>query len=139
MSVDEMTAIHEHYSNLMHLLPNPYGLLRYGWVVIGIAIAIVVALVSIPFLRRIPRKTALRLMIAGSLYVAGAIGVEMIESAIFEPGPESSLYITLVCIEETAEIVGMLLALRAMLYHLTDDVPVRLSLRRGGDRTAGSA
>jgi len=73
---------------------------------------------------RIPAKTRNGLVLAGIVFVTGALGFEMIAGGVSifvaTPGMTQSLAFSL-CIlcEETLEMLGVALALRTCLRHLT--------------------
>ena len=94
------------------------GYFYFGWVIVGIAIAVLVGLLSIPFLRRLPKKVAIYFLIAGAIYVFGVIGMEMFSAKQGFIAAETStnrgylarglLYGVYATIEETLEMSGIL-------------------------------
>lgn len=117
LALDEFLALHEVFSR-MPQVPNYGGVLRQKWLLVGIPLVAVIGLLFIPFLLRIRRQTALRLIVAGTVYLSGAVGAELISGWIIETaGKESALYALETMAEETLEIVGLLLGLRAILLH----------------------
>ncbi len=120
MSLDEMSMIHEHTGALLENTPNFFGLFQFHWVEFGLAVCLVVAVAFIPFLLRLPRITAVRLVIAGAVYVGGAVGMEMVGGAISAAQGYTRLYVLATMLEETLEIVGALLALRCVSLHLAE-------------------
>lgn len=112
LGIDERISLHERLDIL-----NLDGFLRYSWVVFAIPGVIVTALACIPFLRHLPRLTAVRLVAAGATFVLGAVGVEMWGAYLATNGEYQPLYQLEVCIEESLEMIGVLLGLRAVLLH----------------------
>jgi len=120
LSLDEMISIHEKLNATFHNIPNVLGLLRFHWVIGGAMAALAVALLFIPFLLRLPRATAIRLIVAGAVYVFGALVMEMIDGEFYgRPVP----YAVLTSIEETLEMIGAGMALRCVLLHLATQLP----------------
>ena len=122
MSLDELVSIHEQFTTpLRQLLDIDSGPFYYAWVILGLLLALTVALTMTPFLLRLPRATALGLIAAGAVFVAGAVGMEMVGASIAAtPGGMTHLtYRLAMMTEETLEMIGILLAVRALLVHFT--------------------
>lgn len=118
-SLDEAASLHEYFGDGLRGFEDPTGgLLNYRWVIVGIAIVIAVGLLFLPFLLRLPRRTAGRLVVAGAIFVGGAIGVEMLGGAVNQTMDSSFTYQALFMLEETMELVGVILGIRAVLLHL---------------------
>ncbi|WP_417309621.1 hypothetical protein [Devosia sp.] len=98
-------------------LPDSGGIFHFKWVFIAAPMVIVVGLAFIPFLLRLPRATAIRLIVAGICYVGGSFGMEMVAGVIVSNAEIGPVYLISMCIEETLEIVGAVLALRAVMLH----------------------
>ena len=110
MAADELVAIHEGFDRLGASLVPGGGLFHFGWVVFGLGF--------LPFLFRLRRITAIRLFVAGAVYVFGALGLEMLGGLVIEATEDSFWRGVMAMFEETFEMVGLALALRAVLLHL---------------------
>lgn len=79
MSVDEAAAIHEHFARVWKALAErgmvPF-IPSHEWLPFGVAAVLIVGTVLIPFVRSLPRDTAFRFVLAGFLFVLGAVGFE---------------------------------------------------------------
>lgn len=117
LSLDELISVHEFFDRVEVLLPLG-GYFYYGWVVVGIAAVGVVAVGFLPFVRRLPRSTAVQLIIAGIVFVTGALGMEMIGGKLFEEQQHGVATSAVAMAEETLELVGLWLTLRAVLGHV---------------------
>ena len=121
---------------LMMPLRNAFdltGILYYSWVIPG---AIAVALIGayyLPFLLRLPRRTAVLFTIAGGAYVGGALGMELVGGAVESAtGKETVAYSISILIEEGLEIVGLTLFFYALTDHIArawDSVGLAFSAR----------
>ena len=90
LSIDEVAAIHETVGVVSSYLAismgfTPSGLIYSSldeifWVVPGAVFVLVVLLAYVRFLFHLPKSTLLLFLVAGGLFVAGAIGVEMFTS-----------------------------------------------------------
>lgn len=77
LSVDESVQIHEQL--LEHgaaLAPGLPALHSHGWVILGALFVMATGALFLPFLMRLPRQLMVRLLVAGGLFVFGALGVE---------------------------------------------------------------
>lgn len=115
LSLDEMTSIHERLGALLSsiLLGRDVGFL---WVIPGAIFTAIVAAGILPLLRMLPRVFLARMLIAGGIYVAGALGMEGIGWAVFSAADGWSLtYALLAWIEEALEVAGQVLFFDVML------------------------
>ncbi len=127
-SVDEVATIHERVGGKLESWFDFDGLFRFAWVVPGIAVVIALACLFVPFLRRLPRSIARRLVIAGVVFVAGALGMEMVGGCIVtqhgtDAMHESALYALIEICEEALEMLGVLILLDALLRCLESQSP----------------
>lgn len=135
LAVDEAAQIHELLIRPMQeLMPRvATGLFYWAWVIPGLAGVVIAALAYLRFtFVALPRDIRWQLIIAASLFVIGAIGVEMFEAAFFQKhGQQNMTYATFVLVEETLELIGELIALNALIRHWRRDIgPVRLEAAR---------
>ncbi|MGQ7294784.1 hypothetical protein [Quadrisphaera sp. KR29] len=131
LSVDELASLHEQLALLADLLGVDAGL-RFSWVVPGALVAVAVGAVLLLVARRMAPRLRRRLVVAGLVYLLGALVVETASSGLSRPsadgGPEvvqSTAYVLLNALEEGLEMVGALLALRAVLLVLRTAVTPR--------------
>ena len=115
LSIDEMLGFHERLIEPTRSVLNASGLLFYAWVV-PYAVGVVVFLaVYLRFLFRLPRRTAVLFVIAGAIFVGGAIGMEMLGGLCFEvSGSKNLLYVGLQTIEEILEMAGIVVFMYAI-------------------------
>lgn len=128
MSLDESAVLHEMMILPLRGLLETGGLLYYAWVIPGGLLAMVVALYLSPFLWRLDASVRQRLILGGSLFVLGALGVEALSGWVEEVRGRDRLFFLLVVVEESFEMLGVLLAISAFLRHLAL-VPQTIQLR----------
>lgn len=124
MSLDELVSMHEQLADpLREMLEIDSGPLFYAWVIPAFALVLTFGVIMLPFLKRLPSKTALRLVFAGLIFLSGAVGLEMAEGWIHSTvGSGVNLpYAFAMVAEESLEMVGTLLALRALFLHFRPD------------------
>ncbi|MCY7377675.1 MAG: hypothetical protein LH472_17085 [Pyrinomonadaceae bacterium] len=123
MAFDEIAAIHERLIEPMRAIMGEQnlGFLYFAWVVPAIVLVTVLALFFLKFLWSLPMKTRLSFLIAATLYLGGAVGFELLEGKYSEiHGRENLIYITMTTVEETLEMVGTIVFIRALLGYFND-------------------
>lgn len=107
ISLDELVGMHEMLS-VPFQFDSP--LLHFGWVVPAGGLVLALGAAYLPFLRHLPRRTAARCILAGGLYVVGAVGMDIPLGAwAAEHGDDDLGYALIDWFEETLEIAGMTL------------------------------
>ncbi|MBU8540955.1 hypothetical protein [Falsiroseomonas tokyonensis] len=122
MAVDEATAIHELFDALGAQEPED-GMLFNTWVIPFGALALFCIAILLPFWWRLPGPAKWGLAAAAALFLASAIGLELLESRVMaEAGLEDAFarwdYILMVTLEEAGEMLAVAIALRTLLLHL---------------------
>ena len=120
LAADEFLGLHEILiiPDLAKWLGLP-GFLRPLWVIPG-AIAVLWGIWKFgPFWQQLPTKLKRRSLVAGILYITGALGLEMVGGAYADiEGQQNLVYALLTVVEEVLEMSGMILLLRALLLDL---------------------
>ena len=116
ISFDEMISIHEHAHRFVEM---GGGLMYYDWVVPAAAVVGVVGLAYIPFLFHLPVATRTQFIVAGCIYVCGAMVLELpLGWWLDNFGRDTLGYGIIDFVEETMEILGMTLFFCALLEYL---------------------
>lgn len=124
LAADELFSFHEALIGPVSSALKTDGLLRYAWVIPYGAFAAAVGCCCLGLLRRIPPLTRNRFIAAGAVYVAGALGCEMLGGLIEQRwGREGPLYAVEVFFEESLEMGGVILFIHALLAYLRDEQP----------------
>lgn len=124
LAVDEAVSVHELLVQPAREFFHAGGAFAFTWVIpYGIALIVFLFFISGPLIR-IPAKTRTGLVLAGIVFVTGAMGFEMIEawvkySAVTPWMTQSMAFSICVLCEESLEMLGIALALRTCLRHLT--------------------
>jgi len=114
MSLDEAAELHEHLGG--HFGTN--GILYFDWVIPAAAVVVALVIAFVPFIRALHPVTRTRLMIAGAVYVGGALIMELPLGWWTEThGNDGFGYALIDWFEETMEMIGAVLALAALLAH----------------------
>src|SRR4051812_32798843 len=75
LSIDEEARFHEMVNTATSWVVHGHGLLFYPWVIPALAFCGIVGLSYLPFLLHIERRTAILFLVAGAVYVGGAVGM----------------------------------------------------------------
>ncbi|WP_129339722.1 hypothetical protein [Cellulomonas endophytica] len=118
LAVDESLSLHEELTDPVRRVLGTSGALYFSWVVVAVPLVVLLAVVLLPFLRALPRRTVRALLLAGALYVGGAVGAEMVGGALFEAGGKETYgYVAVSTLEELLEMAGMTVLLGATAEH----------------------
>lgn len=138
-SADESAALHERLFVVGDRIA-PYVPVDtfYNWVIPGAVIATVVAALLGRLVWSLRRPIAVGLIVSGAAFLTGALVVETVSGLVDrEIGATSTLYLTLMYIEETFELVGVAGAAVALASMFTiSRRPGGLSLTFDGFRPA---
>lgn len=140
MALDEALALHERLIEPVRNLIGPaggghhLGIFYFTWVIPGIVLVSVLGAFFLPFLLRLPRATSRMLIGAGSIYLGGALGLELLEGWWREAhGPTNLAYHAMVSLEEGMEMIGVIALIRAVMdyaAHRYGEVAVTLDASR---------
>ena len=90
LSVDESASVHENFEHvhnyLVHKEMIPPILDTHTWLPFGVFFAFLVLIVLMPFLRNLPTDTLKYFLIAGCVFLIGAIGFEYLGAVMLKTG-----------------------------------------------------
>lgn len=148
-SVDEATSIHEGFTVIGKAVRPQEGVFYFAWwAPYLVALAPVAALMA-PGLWRLESRTRVGLLLGTALFLAGALGLELVESGIAEQiaagvgttAPLETLerrFALLVAAEEALEMLGVAVALNVLLRHAAEVAPHATLRLRAEDRAPAS-
>lgn len=124
LPLDEFAGVHELVGYRLRVIFDLGGWLHYAWVVPGAAFVVLFGAYYASFLMSLRRETAVLMLVAGVMYVGGAIGVEVFAGRYAElNGKENMTFQMLSIAEETLEMLGLAVFLFSLLRHLGDGRP----------------
>lgn len=121
LSLDENIGIHELITRLLQ--DNQVGSMlppHYFTTMIGISVVVPVFLAYRSFLKSLPRKVGLQFIISGVVFAVGAFGFELIGGYI-DSHPQvwpRGFYRSIVILEESMELIGIVLFVKALLLYI---------------------
>jgi hypothetical protein len=125
MSIDEMCQYHEQLTEpLWNWLQSEglglQGYLRNAWVLPAALVLPVALMILVPFLRALDARVRRLFLVAGTVYLTGAMGLEVIYAHAFflSEGYLTPLLLVLGTAKELLEIIGTGLFIHALLTYL---------------------
>ncbi|HWQ33501.1 MAG TPA: hypothetical protein VNQ79_11655 [Blastocatellia bacterium] len=119
LSLDEAASLHEMLVEPLRAALHTSGSLRYAWVIPGLLFAAGVGLAYLKFLAHLPLRTRVQMIVAGMVFVSGAVGLEMLGGKLRDLyGLQSVQYLGETIAEEFLEMSGILLFIHALTSHL---------------------
>ncbi len=90
LSVDESASIHENFENVHRYLVRKELISQildtHQWFPFGVFFIFVVSIVLLPFVRRLPADTRRYFLIAGCVFITGAVGLEYLGGVMINTG-----------------------------------------------------
>ena len=124
ISMDETARIHEMLGTPVNAVWDTNGFLHFGWIIPGILFVVLFAAAYVPFLFHLPRRTRRGFLIAGTVFVVGAIGFESL-CGYFYSRSGSYLdvpFLLAANVEEVLEMVGIVILLHALLLFIQQEL-----------------
>lgn len=119
LAYDEAASLHERLMPIGRALVPGEGLLFFTWVIFGAGFVLVVVLAYLRFVLALPRRTSTLVVLAGALYVGGALGIELWGGHFASANGMDNIGFQLIAtVEETLEIAGQILFGYALLGHI---------------------
>jgi hypothetical protein len=128
LSIDEGASIHEmadlpihHRLEAIGYLDAILPMIGMAWVLAGVLFSVIVFLAFWRFLLHLPIATRLLFLVAGGLYVGGAVGLEAVEGRYFPEGADHTFILELiVALEEALEMLGVILFLYSLMAYMAE-------------------
>jgi hypothetical protein len=128
MTFDEIFMFHERFINPItqyFLGDHLSGIFQFSWLMWVIPFGVLVLVlffVFIQFLREIQPRIRAFFLIAGFIYVGGAIGIELIEGYVSATDSENKLLNNLVStVQEGLEMYSVIIFIISLLYYISED------------------
>lgn len=138
LSFDETARIHDSVGGRLRDALRLGGVFYYAWVLPGGALVAAVAIAYVRFLFSLPRATRRLILLAATLYVGGALGMEMAAAVHDEVhGYDNPTTAALVTIEEAMEMTGVILFLHGLMCYAGSNAgEVRIRVAPAGTSVA---
>jgi hypothetical protein len=126
LCLDEATSIHEEFIGEIQVrlfeqrgFSDLNGFLYFGWVIPYALLIAAVGLYFFKFVLSLPSKIRNLFILAGCVYISGALGCELIEGYYKKNDPSDTIMMGLyISVEEILEMCGLSIFVYALLYHI---------------------
>ena len=123
MSIDEVAMFHEYPIHPLREAFGASGLLYYTWVVPAGILITLFAAAYWRFIWHLPKQTRNHFMLAATIFLSGAIGVEMLSGVQADLyGEENMGYALITTVEEVLEMLGIVVLIAALLHYLPSTI-----------------
>lgn len=122
LAIDEMCSIHELLIPILKGVVNAQGLLYFPWVIPAFCLVIIFLIIFRKFILALPNQTKVFFLLAGAIYIFGALGMEMIGGYIADHYGYNTIYGIASSIEELSEMLGIVVFINALLNYLQSQV-----------------
>jgi hypothetical protein len=120
VSADEVAQFHEQISFQVRQTLDTDGLLRFAWVIPYGGAVTVLALVLFGWWRSLPAATRRMLVLCGTMFVVGALGLELVEGAYESWRGKDFGLRALTVVEESLEMFAVAGLVGVFLRHLVE-------------------
>lgn len=138
MAFDEMASVHERLIEPMRTVlgETDLGVFYFAWVVPGILLVFGLGFFFLRFWWNLPSKTRTCFFIAATLYLGGAIGMELLDGSFAElHGKRNLTYMLLSTLEESLEMAGIIVFIYGLLGYIAQNT--KTLVFRLGEGTEG--
>lgn len=124
MAVDETSQLHDMATGpLRHGLGLDFGILYFAWLIPALVVIVAAGFAFAPVFASMSSTVRPRMAMAALVYLCGAVAFEMVGGNTVAEGRTSLVYLLTMTMEETLEITGGLLFLRALLEQVRELAP----------------
>jgi hypothetical protein len=120
LSIDETVAFHELFATPLRELIDVGRIFYFAWVIPALIIVGLFAMYFLKFFLSLPSRYKILFGLSALMFAGGAICMEIIEGFLITSDKEEivALYYTLTTIEESAEMLGVILFIYSLIDYL---------------------
>lgn len=121
LTLDEAVQIHEQTMVVVHyLLPGLPSTLASAWVIPYALLALAAGLYFLKFVLKLPSRTRNLFILAGGIFVLGALGLEVAESYFYDNYGAAHIFsLSVFTLQELLEMIGVTLFIYALLDYIS--------------------
>lgn len=137
LSFDEFAELHERLIVPVRNSLGTSGFFHFAWIIPYSAFVLVLAVFYLRWLSRLPTRIRRLLVVSAVVYLAGAVVMESVSGWYLTEVSHGRnvVYALLTTVEETCEMVGVIVYVYAVSLHIRDDLGgLRISL---GEKETG--
>jgi hypothetical protein len=120
-SIDEAVAFHERLIKPLRTALNTSGFFYFAWVIPAAFFVLAIILLYRQFLLDLSAQSRRLFLIAGSTYIMGTLGMEILGGPVWQAaaGQDSLIKDLFVLVEETLELIGIEIFIYALLNYIS--------------------
>ncbi len=118
LSLDEMTALHERFTEPLRTALNTENFLYFAWSIVGVIFVLIVAVLYWRLVWALPKRTRSLVFLAAFVYLGGALIIDAISAFWFRDDAFTLIYHAIATVEEFCEMMGISLFVYALLEYL---------------------
>ncbi|WP_177420550.1 hypothetical protein [endosymbiont of Lamellibrachia barhami] len=118
LAIDEYTDIHNRIFEPVRSHLKVIGLISYAWLLVYVPLLLAMLLIYRRFLARLPKSTAKLFILAGVVYLVGAIGINFIGDQYTYHERDALSYSVIYTFEELCEMLGIIMFIYALLKYM---------------------
>lgn len=124
MSMDEILMLHEQLSTPIRNLLHTQGFFYFAWLLPALFLIILFLIININLFFNLPSKYQKKFFIATFIYLIGAFLMEMLGGKFLSFYGQNNIgYAIVTNIEESFELVGIILLLNTLLSYFKEELP----------------
>lgn len=129
LGLDEFSLLHEQLDEPMKSLLSAYPLSPRTWIIPGAFAALTVAMMYMPFLRHLEPAIRRQFILSGSIYLGGALGLDLIGRAFRFVRGDGLAYSAFTHLEEGMEMSGIIMFWGVLMtYYASLSAPVSIAV-----------
>lgn len=118
LALDEACSVHELLIPIFRSAMNAKGILYFTWVVPAFFLLIIFLLAFRKFIFHLPAKIKTLFVLAGTVYVLGALGMELVGGYIADNFGYGTIYGVASSVEELLEMLGIVIFINGLLSYI---------------------
>ena len=129
LAVDEACSIHEMSIPVLRGAFDAEGILYFTWVIPAFLLLVVFLFAFRKFILSLPVKTKTLFILAGFVYVSGALGMELVGGYLADSSGYNTVYGIASSVEEILEMLGIVIFIHGLLSYIQSQLAeLRISL-----------
>lgn len=118
LALDEIISLHERTIPPLRTALQARSFLYSAWVILGAGFVSLILLIYFKFLLHLPPQTRRIFLLAGGLYIGGALGVELIHGHYLDFYGKDLIYALIAAVEELLEMLGIITFVYGLLSYI---------------------
>ncbi|MBL3598267.1 MAG: hypothetical protein JMN25_00185 [gamma proteobacterium endosymbiont of Lamellibrachia anaximandri] len=119
LAIDEYTDIHNRIFEPVRSHLKAIGMISYAWLLVYVPLLLAMLLIYRRFLTRLPKQIAKLFILAGVVYLVGAIGINFIgDQYTYSERRVAVSYAVIYTLEELCEMLGIIMFIYALLKYM---------------------